>query len=203
MRVACEHRAVTLPDLLCAYEPLAIADGLVLRAVTVGDGPALAAFVADNQQHLSRYLAGLVEEIVDVRSAVQHCRAMVKLQAQGALLELYLVDGDDRMCGSVRLRDVDGRSGSANVGYLLAADHVGRGLATRAVAGVVDWAFTVLQLHRVELRCVASNRASAAVAGRLGFTLEGRLRDCELIDGEFHDDLVFSRLATDGGGVSR
>jgi RimJ/RimL family protein N-acetyltransferase len=37
----------------------------------------------------------------------------------------------------------------------------------------------------------------------LGFTLEGRLRDCELIDGEFHDDLVFSRLATDAVGACR
>jgi ribosomal-protein-serine acetyltransferase len=194
---------VTLPDLLCAYEPLAVADGLALRAVTVADGPALAAFVADNREHLGRFLFGLVEEIVDPASAEQHCQAMVELQAQGSLLELYLVDEDDRMCGSVRLRDIDGRSRSGNVGYLLAADHVGRGLATRAVAGVVDWAFTVLQLHRVELRCVASNSASAAVAGRLGFTLEGRLRDCELIDGEFHDDLVFSRLATDAVGACR
>lgn len=65
------------------------------------------------------------------------------------------------------------------------------------VSRFVEWAFDALRLHRIELRCVASNIASAAVAHRLGFVLEGRLRGCELIDGEFHDDLVFSRLCTD------
>ena len=79
-------------------------------------------------------------------------------------------------------------------------DHQGRGLVTLAVGAFVEWAFSSLQLHRIGLRCVAANTASAAVAHRLGFTLEGRLRDCELIDGVFHDDLVFSRLSSDRVG---
>lgn len=187
---------MTLPDLLSTIEPLEIGDGFVLRAVAIDDADALAAFVASNRGHLGRFLPGLVDEIVDVETARVHCEQVVALQAQGELLEMHLFDGE-LLCGAVRLRDVDGRNRRSNVGYLLGADHAGRGLATRTVSRFVEWAFDALRLHRIELRCVATNTASAAVADRLGFVLEGRLRGCELIDGEFHDDLVYSRLRTD------
>jgi ribosomal-protein-serine acetyltransferase len=187
---------VTLPDLLSTFEPLEIGDGFVLRAVVIDDADVLAAFVDVNRDHLGRFLPGLVAEIIDVETARLHCEQMVALQAQGELLEMHLFDGE-LLCGAIRLRDVDGYNRSGNIGYLLGAEHAGRGLATRMVSRFVEWAFDALQMHRIELRCVATNVASAAVALRLGFTLEGRLRDCELIDDEFHDDLVFSRLRSD------
>ena len=195
----CEHLPVTLPDLLTTFAPLDLGGGFTLRAVDVADAPALAALVRANSAHLGRFIPAVVATIVDDESAVRHCREMQRLQSTGELLEMHLFDGDV-LCGSVRMRDVDGRNRSAYIGYFIGTDHQGRGLVTLAVGAFVEWAFSSLQLHRIGLRCVAANTASAAVAHRLGFTLEGRLRDCELIDGVFHDDLVFSRLSSDRVG---
>ena len=190
---------MTLPDLLTTFAPLDLGGGFTLRAVDVADAPALAALVHVNSAHLGRFIPAVVATIVDDESATRHCREMQRLQSTGELLEMHLFDGDV-LCGSVRMRDVDGRNRSAYIGYFIGTDHQGRGLVTLAVGAFVEWAFSSLQLHRIGLRCVAANTASAAVAHRLGFTLEGRLRDCELIDGVFHDDLVFSRLSSDRVG---
>jgi ribosomal-protein-serine acetyltransferase len=187
---------MSLPCTLATFPPLAIGEDLVLRAVELEEAEALAAFVLVNRAHLATFLIDLVEEITDVSTARAHLERVIALRAQGSLLELH-IHASDGLCGAVRLRNLDWRHRSGNIGYLVGAAYQGRGIVTRAVTRCIEWAFDELQLHRVELRCAADNTASAAVARRLGFTLEGRLRDGECLDGRYHDILVFSRLRTD------
>lgn len=196
-----DRRVAELAGQLALFEPITLTGGFVVRALAADDGPALAGFVAANRQHLAHFLPAVVEEIVDLDAARVHCEHLLELQAKAEMFEVHVWRGD-LLCGSIRLRDFDAVNRSANIGYFIAGDLQGRGLATRAVGAVLEWAFEVLQLHRIGLRCAAMNTASAALAHRLGFTLEGRLRDCELIDGVYSDDLAFSRLRTDRIGTT-
>jgi RimJ/RimL family protein N-acetyltransferase len=66
------------------------------------------------------------------------------------------------------------------VGYWLRRDAVGQGLATEMAAAAIRSVFELDKVKRVDLTCDPGNTASAAVARRLGFTLEGRLRDRQL-----------------------
>lgn len=66
------------------------------------------------------------------------------------------------------------------VGYWLRKDAVGQGFATEMAAAVIRTAFELDEVSRVDLLCSPENEASAAVARRLGFTFEGRLRDRQL-----------------------
>lgn len=84
----------------------------------------------------------------------------------------------------------------AEVGYWLASRAGGRGVMTRAVRVLVAELFAD-GVHRVEIRTAADNQPSRAVAERLGFTLEGTLREAYPIDGVRHDLCVYARLATD------
>src|SRR5919205_2651917 len=60
------------------------------------------------------------------------------------------------------------------------------------------WAFAAVALERVELCHAVENTASGRVAGKAGFTLEGRLRrSYRYGDGLKHDELLWSRLADD------
>jgi RimJ/RimL family protein N-acetyltransferase len=55
-----------------------------------------------------------------------------------------------------------------------------------------------LRANRVELTCDALNTRSAAVAERLGFVREARLRNEELArDGTLRDTLVYALIPTD------
>ena len=105
------------------------------------------------------------------------------------------------LAGVVGLFHVDSRIRSAEMGYWIAAGAEGRGLVTRACRAMLAYAYGQHGLHRVELKVAASNRRSAAVAERLGFTLEGRLRLADrLVDGTWDDLLVFGLLEDEWRG---
>lgn len=191
------------------FAPLQIDTALSLRAVALADAVALAAFVDDNREHLSIFLTDLTDEITDTASAQRHLDDVLDLRAHKLLLEMHIWDGA-RLCGAVRLRDVDWHHRNAKIGYLLGATDQGRGVITRVLTTFLTWAFHDLQLHRIELRCDPRNAPSIAVAKRLGFTCEGIARGVErhgahpwserahARSGDRYDDvMIFARLCTD------
>ena len=104
------------------------------------------------------------------------------------------------LLGSMSLHEIDPVQGDAEIGYWVAAQARGHGLAARAVTLVCRWAFAVLPVDRIELAHAVENTASGRVAERAGFTLEGRLRrSYRYGDGVKHDELLWSRLREDGG----
>jgi ribosomal-protein-serine acetyltransferase len=68
---------------------------------------------------------------------------------------------------------------------------------TGAVTALVDHAISDWDLNRVEIRASVENAASRAIPERLGFREEGTLRQAELVDGRYHDTVVYSMLAAD------
>ncbi len=96
--------------------------------------------------------------------------------------------------GSVGFLPINWIHRKAEIGYWLTKEHEGQGIITDCVRVVVQHAFDELKLHRVEIRCVASNLRSAAVANRLGFQKDGTLRQAYLLHGEFHDLHVFGQV---------
>jgi ribosomal-protein-serine acetyltransferase len=190
---------MTAPNSLGAFPSLSIDERVVLRAVEREDAEALCTFVLANRDHLASFLVDLVDEISNESAARAHLDRVIEMRALGSLLEMHIFEADV-LCGAVRLRNIDWNNRSGNIGYLIGASFQGRGIITRTVDQFLKWAFAELQLHRIELRCAAANLASVAVAGRLGFTLEGTLRDAERLNDRYCDILVFSRLHTDIAG---
>ena len=77
----------------------------------------------------------------------------------------------------------------------------GRGIVTRAVAAMVDWAFTERGLHRVEWRCAPGNEPSRRIPQTLGFTHEGTLRETFRVREERQDLEVWSILSREWAGL--
>lgn len=86
---------------------------------------------------------------------------------------------------------------SAMVSYYVDRARAGRGLATRAVAEVVRFAFDELRLHRVEAGTATDNVASQRVLERNGFTRVGLLRGHLRIRGVWVDHYLWERLEDD------
>lgn len=74
--------------------------------------------------------------------------------------------------GWVRLHSIDTVHRLGEVGYWVGATFQGKGIVTRAVRALLDYAFTTLRLNRVTLYCASDNPRSCAVAERLGFVHE-------------------------------
>ncbi|SCL28274.1 Protein N-acetyltransferase, RimJ/RimL family [Micromonospora nigra] len=82
------------------------------------------------------------------------------------------------------------------VGYALLPEARGRGVATRAVVLLRDWAFGPVGLSRLTAGTLPDNTASHRVLERAGFRREGLLRGAlPGLAGDRIDDLVFGLLA--------
>lgn len=82
-----------------------------------------------------------------------------------------------------------------NIGFTLAPDQRGHGYATEAVGLILDHILAPgSPVHRVEARIDPRNTASSALLVRLGFTLEGVLRQSYWDDDAWTDDAVYGLL---------
>jgi len=82
----------------------------------------------------------------------------------------------------------------AEVGYLLFPEQQGRGYATESLREVVRFALDDCAYHKLTATVTAGNAGSRKVLEKVGFQLEGVLREHFLLRDEWHDDWVFGLL---------
>lgn len=87
------------------------------------------------------------------------------------------------------------RSTSADIGLAIGEkDRWRKGYGTEVVGLLLREAFEQLNLHRVGWWTFAENAASLALAKKIGFREEGRIRDSVYFDNRFHDSIVLGLL---------
>lgn len=101
------------------------------------------------------------------------------------------------MVGGIGLNRIDRANLKTDLGYWLDEGHVGRGIMTRATRALTTAAFTRLGLNRVAIRAAVDNVRSRAIPERLGFALEGVLRNEEKVGERFLDHASYAMLAAD------
>ena len=92
----------------------------------------------------------------------------------GQSLNLLAVD-DHALLGSFGLMELDREPGFGEIGYWVAAEARGRGIATRGVVLLADWAREELGLTHIEVLPHKDNAASRRVAEKAGFADTGEL----------------------------
>jgi [ribosomal protein S5]-alanine N-acetyltransferase len=103
--------------------------------------------------------------------------------------------GSGEVIGAIGLRLLDDYGHQGSIGYWVAKEARGRGVATAALRRVTRWALEDLGLPRVQLVADPENVASQRVAERVGFRREGLLRGYLDLRGERRDCVMFSLLA--------
>jgi len=86
---------------------------------------------------------------------------------------------------------------SASLGYCYGEAAWGQGYATEAARAVLQWAFDTLDLNRVQAEADTRNLGSARVLEKLGFVLEGTLREDCIVNGDVSDSWVYGLLRRD------
>lgn len=86
---------------------------------------------------------------------------------------------------------------TASTGYCLTREAWGHGYATEAAGALLDWAYGALDLNRVQAEADTRNPASRRVLEKLGFVLEGTLREDCVVDGVVSDSWVLGLLRRD------
>lgn len=172
-----------------------LGDGAELVPMEPWQAAEFAAYTARNRDHLAPWLPWATS-IVDPDTA----RAFLQRYADATARDggrIYALRVDGELVGGTLFRVFEPDAGVCEIGAWLSADATGRGLITRAAAAMVAWAVDVRGLRRVEWRCVPDNLPSKAVAARLGFRLDGVLREAFEHGGRVQDLEVWSLLASD------
>ena len=138
----------------------------------------------------------------DARAYIAACRRGWK---DGSLWAFAVVDAaSGEVMGSCGVGWQDHPHGVAEIGYWVRAADRGRGVATRAVRLVSDWAFEVGGVQRLQLRADELNIPSQRVAENAGFRREGVMRSVRYSrrQGRRVDFVMFSRLAGEDGSAA-
>jgi RimJ/RimL family protein N-acetyltransferase len=181
-------------------EPLVLATArLRLRPLAARDAPALFALFSDPA--VMRYWASPPWSSID--AAHELLARDAAAAAEGSHLRLALARADDdTLIGSCTLFGLVPTSRRAEIGYLLARAHWGRGLMHEALTALVGHGFEGLNLHRIEADIDPRNVASRRTLERLGFVKEGHLRERWIVAGEVSDTELYGLLAREWTGLA-
>lgn len=150
----------------------------------------------ENRAHLTEFMPEDLRGMDTAADAERHIR---RLRRAWRDRELFVFGAWERSTGAyvgeAYLAHPDWHVPALEVGYFVVATQTGRGVATEAGAAVVAVAFEQFSVERLDLQCRADNVASARVAERLGFRLEGRQRQRHRkTDGTLVDRLWYGLL---------
>ncbi|MBS4173348.1 GNAT family N-acetyltransferase [Bacillus sp. FJAT-49736] len=103
---------------------------------------------------------------------------------------------DDVFIGSTGLHRINWDVPKFEIGYWIDTRYAKNGYITEAMKGLTQFAFNILKAERMEIRCDTENINSRNVALRLGYTLEGILRNDSISSDRSHlrSTCVFSML---------
>lgn len=125
---------------------------------------------------------------------------LTRLSLPGTEGRLVCVRETGAMAGVITIDTiVRGRFQSASLSYAAFAPAAGRGYMSEGLGLMLRYAFTELQLHRLEANIQPGNQPSLALVRRLGFRQEGYSPDMLFIDGAWrdHERWAITREMTD------
>lgn len=165
---------------------------LLLRRLKDGDLPTLLAY--HNDPEVARYqlwedmseaaARAFVNEQKSLRPGVPGQWFVFALERKDTHVHI----GD---C-SLKVSELDERQGE--IGFNLARDQQGKGYAAEAVSSVLDYAFDVLELHRVIAVTDCENAASVALLERVGMRREGHFIQNIWFKGKWGDEYHYAVL---------
>ncbi len=98
----------------------------------------------------------------------------------------YIQTDDQNFAGVISLKDINWESGVCEIGYLIAEEYQGQGIASQSVRLILQRAFDS-GIKKIKATTSAKNTASYRVLQKNGFTLEGYLKNEFLVKGQPHD----------------
>jgi ribosomal-protein-alanine N-acetyltransferase len=161
----------------------------VIRPLVPRDADELARLLAANRHFLAPFEPERPESFYTPRGQRSRIRTAEHLFA--------ILDGRS-IAGTIALSNVAlAAFRSANVGYWVDEARNGRGLASRAVADLVEHAFGELGLHRLEAGTLVDNLGSQRVLEKNRFVRIGLAPLYLHIAGEWRDHVLFQRTVED------
>lgn len=100
------------------------------------------------------------------------------------------------IAGVCSLNALHKQPGQARVGYWLAEEYCGQGIMTRALMGLIQFAYKSLNLKELILCAAEHNKKSRSLAERVGFKATRKIMDAEDLYGEMVNHIRYVHTPT-------
>lgn len=120
----------------------------------------------------------------------------------GSAVPLFLFSrGDQDLIGAITLDNIRrGPAQAGTLGYWTGEAHARRGYMREAIEAVVHYAFSQLDLSRIEAACLPENAASRGLLEKSGFKYEGVAQSYLQINGRWRTHVLYASLRSDRRG---
>lgn len=174
---------------------LKIDKSIYLNLIEDEDAIPLFELASRNRLFLEKWLPWLDD--MDSLLFIQNFIRASKLKHKNGLEHAFVIFFEKEMVGRIGLYKIDPFNRIAELGYWISEDFEGKGIMTKSAERLLTFAFSELNVNRVEIRCGEHNLSSQKIPKRLGFVQEGLLREAELIRGKYINHILYSKLKSE------
>lgn len=170
-------------------------EDLILKLLTQHNATELFTIVDKNRDILREWLPW-----IDSKKTIEDCQDSIERWGNKYIANTAINAGiffKGQLVGMVAFPEIDWQGKKASFGYWLSPEFEGRGIVIRCVNELIQYAFDILDLNRIEISCAEDNVRSRALPEKLGFVQEGILRDHYYLNGDIHNLVVYSLLKSD------
>ncbi|MEN1936557.1 GNAT family N-acetyltransferase [Paenibacillus sp. 102] len=172
-------------------------DRLILRApLQAGDGNVVTQAIKDSISELKQWLF-LYQSIPTVEETEIILRnAHIDFLKRESFRYLIYHKGTIDFIGTASLHGINWKISKCEIGYWINTQFSGNGYMTEAVSELTNLGFQLLKFRRIEIRCESNNTKSRTIPEKLGFELEGILRNEDLsADGKkLTDTCIYAKV---------
>ncbi|MEM1234044.1 MAG: GNAT family protein [Pseudomonadota bacterium] len=177
---------------------------LTLRPPQHGDYRAWSALRDVSREFLSKWEPSWAPDHLTRKSFTNRVYWAQRSIAGGTAVPVFLFRREDKeLLGAITLDHIRrGPAQAGTTGYWIGAPHARQGYMREAIAGLVHFAFTDLDLSRIEAACLPENVASRSLLEKCGYKYEGVAQSYLQIDGRWRNHVLFANLRSDRRGKS-
>lgn len=178
-----------------------IENNIELRLIETHHAEELNSLIERNFNHIKKWSAWLKDD-----RSIENTHTFIKrnlkqfAENEGFAVGIWY---RDKMAGQIEYNYLDWKNRKTEIGFWLGESFQGKGLVTKSCRVLIDYAFNELKLNRIEMRCGFENKKSRKIAGKLGFTEEGIVRQVEWLQGRFVDFVIYGMLASEWFLINR
>jgi RimJ/RimL family protein N-acetyltransferase len=164
---------------------------VTLREMRMSDAPAL--FAALSSEQVSRFIS---PPPANVHGFEQFIGWSQRQRAAGQYICFAVVpNGSDVPVGIFQIRSLEPAFGTSEWGFAIAEEFWGSGIFMDGARLVLDFAFNIVGVRRLEARAACKNGRGMGALRKIGAVQEGLLRRSLLRNGEYLDQTLWTIIA--------
>ncbi|WP_216663637.1 MULTISPECIES: GNAT family N-acetyltransferase [unclassified Lentimicrobium] len=160
---------------------------LLLREIESSDTSAIFMYRSDAQTN--QYQGWIPEKLEEVNDFIEH-KIAKEFNRLGTWFQLAIVlKESNKLIGDLGMHFLE--NDAVELGATIAQDYHGKGYATEALKGVINYLFNKVDKQKIKASVDPRNLASIAMIEKLGFKKEAHYRKSFFLREEWVDDVIY------------